>query len=174
LLLLLGVRRSELGQAMWSEVDLERALWTIGPQRMKSDEGHTVPLPPRAVAILRPLPRFVSGYVFTARGSRPLNDFGAVKLRLDQRVTALNGGQPLEAWTFHDCRRAFRTGLSTLGVAPHIAELCLAHRQPGLARTYDLHRFDEEKRHALNAWAARLLAIVEPSPDKVVALRQVT
>jgi hypothetical protein len=64
--------------------------------------------------------------------------------------------------------------LSTLGIAPHIAELCLAHRQPGLARTYDLHRFDEEKRHALNAWAARLLAIVEPPPDKVVALRKAT
>jgi integrase len=111
LLLLLGVRRTELGQAMWSEVDLERA---IGPQRMKSDEGHTVPLPPRAVEILRPLPRFASGYVFTARGSRPLNDFGAVKIRLDRRIADLNGGRPLEPWTFHDTRRTFRTGLSTL------------------------------------------------------------
>ena len=73
----------------------------------------------------------------------------------------------IEPWTLHDCRRTFRTGLSTLNVAPHIAELCLAHRQPGLARVYDLHRFDAEKRHALNAWAAHLLAIVEPLPDKV-------
>jgi len=73
----------------------------------------------------------------------------------------------------HDARRTFRTGLSTLNIPPHIAELCLAHRQPGLARTYDLHRFDQEKRHALNAWAARLLAIVEPRPDKVTPLRKV-
>jgi integrase len=174
LLLLLGVRRSELSQAMWGEIDLEGALWSIGPHRMKSDEGHTVPLPPRAVEILRALPRFAAGYVFTARGSRPLNDFGAVKTRLDRRMAELNSGQSIEPWTFHDARRTFRTGLSTLGVAPHIAELCLAHRQPGLARTYDLHRFDVEKRHALNAWAARLLSIVEPAPDKVVALRKAT
>jgi hypothetical protein len=33
-----------------------------------------------------------------------------------------------------------------------------------------LHRFDAEKRHALNAWAAYLLAMVEPVPDKVVGL----
>ena len=174
LLLLLGVRRTELGQAIWeNEIDLDRALWVIPPARMKSDEGHTVPLPPRAVEILRALPRFASGYVFTARGTRPLNDFGAVKTRLDRRIAELNGGKPIAAWTFHDCRRTFRTGLSTLGIAPHIAELCLAHRQPGLARTYDLHRFDQEKRYALNAWAARLLAIVEPPPgDKVVTLRK--
>ena len=111
-----------------------------------------MPLPPRAVEILRALPRFAS-FVFTARGNRPLNDFGAVKQRLDRTIAKLNGGEPVEPWTLHDCRRAFRTGLSTLNVPPHIAELCLAHRQPGLARTYDLHRFDAEKRHALNGWA---------------------
>ena len=173
LLLLLGVRRSELGRATWGELDLDRALWAIPAGRMKSDEGHTVPLPPRAIEILRTLPRFVSDFVFTARGSKALNDFGTIKQRLDRRIAELNGGEPIPAWTFHDARRTFRTGLSTLGVAPHIAELCLAHRQPGLARTYDLHRFDAEKRHALNAWAARLLSIVEPSPDKVTPLRRV-
>jgi integrase len=171
LLLLLGVRRSELGQAVWAELDLDKALWTIPSQRMKSDEGFVVPLPPKAVELLRALPRFASGYVFTARGNRPLNDYGAVKHRLDRCIANLNGGQPIAAWTFHDCRRTFRTALSTLNVAPHIAELCLAHRQPGLARVYDLHRFEPEKRHALDAWSARLLSIVEPSPDKVVPLR---
>jgi integrase len=174
LLLLLGVRRSELGQAVWDEFDLGRKLWTLPPARMKSDEGFAVPLPPKAVDILRALPRFVSGYVFTARGDRPLNDFGTVKQRLDQRIAALNGGGPIAAWTLHDIRRTFRTGLSTLGIAPHAAELCLAHRQPGLARVYDLHRFEPEKRHALNAWAARLLNIVEPHPDKAVRLRTAT
>jgi integrase len=132
-----------------------------------------VPLPLRAVEILRALPRFVSGHVFTARGTRPLNDFGAVKTRIDRCIAKLNGDQPIEPWTFHDCRRVFRTGLSTLGIPPHVAELCLAHRQPGLARTYDLHRFDAEKRHALNAWAAYLLSIVEPQPSKVRPLRKV-
>jgi integrase len=174
LLLLLGARRSELGNAVWAEFDLDKALWTIPPQRMKSDEGFVVPLPPKAVEILRALPRFASGYVFTARGNRPLNDFGAVKQRLDRCIAVLNDGRPMAAWTFHDARRTFRTGLSTLGVAPHIAELCLAHRQPGLARVYDLHKFEAEKRHALRAWTTRLLSIVELPPDKIVSLRSLS
>ena len=44
----------------------------------------------------------------------------------------------------------------------------------GLHRTYDLHKFDDEKRHAFNAWAAHVTRIVAPPPDKVVPLRQAT
>ena len=172
--LLLGVRRSELGHAVWSEVDLDRTLWIVPPTRMKSDEGHAVPLPPEAIELFRALPRFASGYVFTARGNRPLNDYGAVKRRLDHRIAALNGGRPMAPWTFHDARRTFRTGLSTLGVAP-ISLSCVWHTASrDWPRVYDLHRFEAEKRHALNAWAARLLSIVEPSPDRVVQLRPVS
>src|SRR5262249_12774834 len=45
LLLLLGVRRCELGNADWSEFDLDGAVWTVPAGRMKSDEAHTVALP---------------------------------------------------------------------------------------------------------------------------------
>jgi integrase len=171
LLLLLGTRRNELARATWSEIDLDQALWIIAPERMKSDHGHVIPLPAVAVDMLRTLPRFASEYVFSARGARPLNDFGAVKKRLDARISKLNGGEPIAPWTFHDARRTFRTGLSTLGIAPHIAELCIGHQQPGLHRTYDLHRFDAEKRDALERWASRLRTIVEPPPANVVPLR---
>ena len=174
LLLLLGTRRTELGRAAWSEIDLDRALWVIPSSRMKSNESHAVPLPLRAIEILRALPRLACDFVFSARGNQPINDYAAIKARLDRRIAQLNGGQPIATWTLHDCRRCFRTGLSTLGVAPHVAELCLAHRQPGLARIYDLHRFEAEKRHALNVWAAHLLSIVEPVPDRVVQLRKKT
>jgi integrase len=175
LLLLLGVRRNELARSTWNEIDLEKALWVIPPERMKSDEGLSVPLPPIAVEILSALPRFGSAnYVFSARGSRPFNDFGGIKKLLDKRIVALNGGKALDHWTFHDCRRTFRTALSTIGIAAHIAELCIGHRQPKLFRIYDLHRFDHEKRHAFDAHAARLMQIVAPPDDKVVPLRKVT
>jgi hypothetical protein len=36
---------------------------------------------------------------------------------------------------------------------------------------YDLRRFEDEKRHAMEAWAARVLSIVEPLPDKVIRLK---
>ena len=171
LLLLLGVRRSELSRAVWSEFELEQALWTIPAKRMKSNETFVVPLPQRAVEILSSLPRFETGpFVFSNNGRYSMANF----VRLRQRFDALMPGEPIPHWTFHDLRRTMRTGLSTLKIAPHICELCLAHKQPMLKRIYDKYRFIDEKRHALNAWAAYLLSIVEPSTDKIVPLRIAT
>ena len=165
----------------WEDIDFGSGWWTIPAERIKTDEDkgeaedYVVPLPPAAVKILRTMPVFAgSEFAFTAKGKRPLNDFGAVKRRLDRRIIELNGGEPIEPWTFHDCRRTFRTGLSSVGVLPHIAELCLAHRQTGIARVYDLHTFEPEKRRAFAKWATRLLSIVEPSPapGKVIPIRR--
>jgi len=166
LLLLLGVRRTELGRAIWGEFDLDAALWTIPPTRMKSDEPHAVPLAAAALKILRALPQN-QGYVI---GDAPIH-YSRAKRQLDARITELNGGKALPRWTWHDLRRSFRTGLSAIGVPPHVAELCIAHRQSGLTRVYDLHRFEDEKRHAMNAWAAFVLSLVEPPSDKVVRLK---
>jgi integrase len=173
LLLLLGPRRSELARATWGEFDLDnKGVWTLGGERMKSDNPHVVPLPRVAVEILHALPRFGSNIIFSASyGARPLNDFGTVKVRLDSRIAVLNGGSPIAAWTFHDCRRTFRTGLSTLDVAPHVAELCIAHKQRGIAAVYDVHRYERERRDAMERWAQHLLSIVEPPPANVVSLR---
>jgi integrase len=170
LLLLLGVRRSELALMARDELDLPKALWTIPASRTKTAEARTVPLPKIAVSLLTALPRHVgSSYVFTTRGDRPLANFADVKQRLDRRIAALNHGKPMAPWTFHDCRRTFRTALSSLGVPTDIAELCIGHRQSAIQRIYDLYRFDAEKRRALDAHAAHLLAIVRPDDGKKVA-----
>jgi len=166
LLLLLGARRSELGRAPWSEFDLDAALWTIPPGRMKSDESHAVLLPPAAVEILRAPPQG-KGYVLNGAQIH----YVRAKDRLDARMTRLNGGKAIPHWTLHDLRRTFRTGLSRLSIAPHIAELCIGHRQQGLHRIYDLHKFDAEKRHAFEAWAAHVKRVVAPPEGRVVPLR---
>jgi integrase len=174
LLLALGQRRNELARATWSEIDLDKALWTIGGDRMKAGDAHVVPLPAAVVDILRTLPRFSgSDIVFSASlGARPLNDFGTVKERLDRRIADINGGKEIAPWRFHDARRTMRTALSTLGVAPHVAELCIGHKQRGIVATYDLHRFELEKRSALERWAAHLHSIINPPPANVVKLAQ--
>jgi integrase len=169
LLALLGVRRTELGRAVWGEFDLDAAQWTIPPGRMKSEAPHVVPLSPAALVILRTLPRG-KGYVI---GGAPIH-YSRAKRQLDARVASLNGGKAIPRWTLHDLRRSFRTGLSRLQVAPHVSELCIGHSQQGLHKVYDLHKFETEKRHAFNAWAAHVLRIVEPKTDVVVPLRQAT
>jgi len=149
MLLLTAVRRSELATATWHEIDLERAIWVVPPTRMKMAIGHAVPLSPFALDILRSLPRFAgSNYVFTARGNRPLNDFGTVKSRMDTRITVLNGGRPIEHWTFHDTRRLVRSTMSRLRIDSDAAEAVLAHRKRGIRATYDLYDLLAEKRRA--------------------------
>ena len=65
LLLVAGQRKSEVAEARWSEIDLEKKLWTIPSERMKAGAVHLVPLSDMAVAILQSLPRFKRGdFVF--------------------------------------------------------------------------------------------------------------
>jgi integrase len=169
---LTGARRNEVARMTWSEVDLDRALWVIGAARMKGDEPHTVPLAPMAVDLLTRLPRFNGGrYVFsTTSGATAICGFANYKKRLDRRIAEL-APPGIPDWCIHDIRRTVRTGLSTLGVTPFIGELVIGHKQKGVHATYDLHRYEVEKRDALERWAARLRSIVEPPPANVVMLR---
>ena len=50
-------------------------------------------------------------------------------------------------------------------------ELVIGHTKPGLHKVYDQHAYLEEKRFALDAWAARLRAILNPASVNVVDLR---
>ena len=61
MLLLTGQRKSEVAEARWSELDLQKKLWVIPPERMKADAAHIVPLSDDVLAILEALPRFKSG-----------------------------------------------------------------------------------------------------------------
>ena len=51
-LILTAARTGEIIGAKWSEIDLEKAVWTIPPERMKAGAEHRVPLSSRAVEIL--------------------------------------------------------------------------------------------------------------------------
>jgi len=65
----------------------------------------------------------------------------------------------VDAFRLHDLRRTVRTGMARLGVEPHIAERVLDHLQPGIIRVYDVYRYSDEKRAALERWAAHLKAL---------------
>jgi integrase len=161
MLILTGQRVSEVSGASWREIDLDKALWSIPASRMKTKVAHEVPLAPQALALLRSLPRFAGGdFVFsTTAGRTPINGFSQAKERLDRLVKL--AGQ--DAWVFHDLRRTMRTHLSALQVQSIVAELTIAHSKPGLHRVYDLHAYQDEKRHCLTLWEKRLAGILNPA-----------
>src|SRR5207249_1803134 len=80
LLLLLGVRRGELGKARFAAIDLDKGEWLIPPENAKTGQPHLVPLPAEAVRIFESLPRFDGGdVVFTNDGKRPLGSWTFLK-----------------------------------------------------------------------------------------------
>jgi integrase len=166
-LLLTGQRRDEIAGAPWAEVDLDRALLTIGRERMKQKTAHTVALTPAVVEILSGLPRFAAGdFIFSGQtGARPFSGFSKAKGRLDRAIGEI------APFTLHDLRRTVRTRLAELGVTPFVGELVIGHTQKGVHAVYDLHRYEEEKREALERWERRLLSIVgEPAAPNVVPM----
>jgi integrase len=174
ILALTGQRKSEVAEASWSEFDLAAKLWTIPPERMKADAAHVVPLSDDVIEILESLPRFNRGdFLFsTIFGAKPVNGFSKGKARLDRAMAAELGGAP-EPFVIHDIRRTMRTGLSALLVPDPVCELVIAHTRRGLHKVYDQHAYVDEKRRALELWAARLRNIVtEVRQDNVVALHR--
>ena len=73
----------------------------------------------------------------------------------------------------HDLRRTVRTGLSAIpNISDLVRELVIGHTRPGLHKVYDQYAYLDEKRCALDAWAARLGTILEPTPGNVVSLEK--
>lgn len=90
--------------------------------------------------------------------------------RLQDRLTE-TGGKTLKP---HDLRRSFRTLLSRLGVAPHIAELCMNHQEKEIMRrVYDGHDYFGEMRSAWELAGQHITALMQGGA-KVYPIRRST
>ena len=161
------LREREVADMAWSEVDLDKALWTIPASRMKGGRVHVVPLAPEALALLRSLPRFAGNFVFTTTGGmKSVNGFSKAKERLDK----LSGAT---GWVLHDLRRSMRTHLSALPIEDRVREQMIAHAQPGLHQVYDQYAYAAEKRRGFELWEARLHGgILHPTPGDVADIAE--
>jgi integrase len=189
-LCLTGLRLNEAVDASWPEFNMREKVWIIPAERMKGkDSGkkqarpHAVPLTRDISALLETLPRFNRGkFLFsTTSGQSPAWIGTKIKKRLDRRMMLTlralakrRGDDPADVdlphFINHDIRRTVRSHLSRLKVTEEAREAVLAHARPGIKGTYDLHDYLDEKREALELWAARLRTIVSPVPDNVVRL----
>ncbi|CAK0739707.1 hypothetical protein CCP1ISM_1080001 [Azospirillaceae bacterium] len=151
----------------WEEIDFDHALWTIPKERAKNGFAHEVPLCRPALDLLSDLQR-TGSLVFSTTGEKAVSGYSKAKTRLDTRSGVAN-------WTFHDLRRTATTGMAQLGVPPHIADKILNHKTgaiQGVAAVYNRHGYLEERRHALEAWAAHVGQLLNPvATEKVVKLR---
>lgn len=173
LLILTAQRRDEVAGMRWSEINEGRALWTIPGDRAKNGRTHEVPLTALAMDVLGSVPRLTdSDLVFTTNGRTPISGFSKAKLRLDQASGV--GLTDRDEWRVHDIRRTVTTYLAGMNFPPHVVDKILNHVAGairGVAAVYNRYSYLDERRSALEAWAARLRSIIEPrEASKVVQL----
>lgn len=157
MILLTGQRPGEVAGMRWDE--LSGSVWTIPSERRgKTGDTHTVPLTATAEGLLEE-GKALGGkeHVFNARGG-PIDRTAVAKAAL-RCAKALGMAEP--RWRPHDLRRTARTGLAAAGVSETVAEAVIGHVRQGIVGVYDRHRYDHEKRAALEAWERRLLWIAE-------------
>jgi integrase len=171
LLILLGCRRAEIGEARRSEFDSERGMLVIPGSRTKGHHTLELPLPALALDLITSVPQREGRDFIFGHGRTGFNTWSALKLRIDNEI-ARSTGRMLPAWTFHDLRRSFRSGLGQLGVRPEIAERCIGHGPRGIQRVYDRYSYLPEIKAALAMWVDHVAALVEKRGPKVVAMKR--
>jgi integrase len=166
-----------------SRDEVDGALWTLDAERVKAGRVHDVPLAPAVVEIIEDAPEIVdargkaSPLVFTVSGKR-LSSFSAAKRRLDALMLAelrkiAAERVELTPWRLHDLRRTGASNLARMGFPIHVVAAILNHSPGatmGITAVYNRHRYGDEKRAALEAWAAHVLGLVEEQPTNVTRL----
>lgn len=163
LLALTGQRREEIGALRWSEVDFDRGLIALPPDRTKNRRQHDVPLSPLVRTILQRQPHRGERELIFGIGKGPFSGWSDCKAALDQRVTEAADAE-LAGWRLHDLRRTVATGMADrLGVLPHIVEAVLNHvsgHRAGVAGIYNRARYETEMRDALVRWSEHVAALI--------------
>ena len=160
---LTATRTSEVLGATWGEVDLEKAIWTIPPARMKASKEHRVPLSPRAVEILEFLKPLNKTWVFPAAKGGKLSGMAMTMVLRRMKVDA----------TVHGFRSAFRDwAAECTGYAHEVCEMALAHvignKAEAAYRRGDLF---EKRRRLMTDWAA-YCASKNVASGSVIRIRQ--
>jgi integrase len=169
LLILLGLRRAEVGGLRWNEIDLDRGLISLPPERVKNGRPNVAAMSTPAMTILQAQPR--EGETVFGRGRNGFAAWGDGKARLDRNILA--AGVSMPPWVLHDFRRYLSTTMhERLGIQPHIVEAILGHvgHQAGVAGRYNKSTYLAEKANALSRWAEHLKSIIEGGPPKVVPM----
>lgn len=194
ILVLTGARRTEASHMVFSELDLERAEWSLPGIRTKNKQPIAIPLSSLAIKELQSVTSLGNppSYVFSTGTGKdgkiaPISGYSKLKTRIDQamleeaRQEAVELGDTSENieipnWTYHDLRRTCASLMGAQGISPHVVEAALNHKTgkiQGLAKVYNRYDYFKERTQAFEALAARIeeIATGETAPSNVVQLR---
>ncbi|MDW3096539.1 MAG: tyrosine-type recombinase/integrase [Alphaproteobacteria bacterium] len=165
--LLTGSRPGEPIGAAKSEFDTEAALWTLPDHRAKNGRSNALPLCPMALDVARQAMNLAgdSEWLFPSphkRLAKPITS-PAVSRAVHKCQEHFGFSEP---FTAHDLRRTFITQCREMGADPaHIDRVVNHVEQSVSGRSYDQHRYINEKRLVLAQWENRLSMILAGRVD---------
>jgi integrase len=164
--ILTAARTGEVMGANWSEIDINKALWTIPAERMKTDVEHRVPLSTSVVALLEHMREVSSSeFVFPgAKAGKSLSNMAFLEL-----LKRMGRGD----LTAHGFRSTFRDWAAERTAFPReVAEMALAHtigdKVEAAYRRGDLF---EKRQKMMDAWDDYCATVYEDGAGKVVPIK---
>jgi len=168
----LFVRPGELRQAEWSEIDVEKAIWSIPAERMKMRRPHRVPLSRQVLEMIEEL-REITGHrqhLFPCMGRprKPMSENG-----VNQALRRL--GYETGEMTAHGFRAMAATLLNEMGRwNPDAIERQLAHQEASsVRRAYARGEYWDERVAMMQHWSDYLDGLRDasdgPRPVKPMA-----
>ena len=154
-------RTNEIINMKWSQIDLDKATWTLPAELMKMDRDHIVPLS-------RPVMTFLQGayemrygdYVFPGRSrGEPMSNMTMLELLTDM-------GRDV---TVHGFRATFRTWADEeTEFSNQAVEFCIAHVPGGdeAEKAYRRRSMFAKRKQIMDAWAS----FATETPAKVISI----
>ena len=146
--ILTAARSGEVLGMRWPEIDMDKNIWTVPAMRMKAGREHRVPLPPRAIVILKKLAKLKQGdFVFEGqRRNKPLSGM-AMQMMLRR--------MKIDDATVHGFRSSFRDWAGNVSNFPReITEMALSHVIGDKAeQAYRRSDALDKRRKLMEAWA---------------------
>lgn len=164
LLLLTAQRPGEVCQISKDQIDFDTGVWTIPEEVHKSGNAHFVPLSDQAMAILDGVDKINSRSV--RRSERPeyflspRKDASVLPNTLNNKIRTRGVLLDIAHWTPHDLRRTAATNISGRVLEGDqrskrfIVARVLGHTDKEVTGIYDRYEYLEEKKAALQGWAA--------------------
>lgn len=145
--------------------EISDGVWTIPATRYKTGVDHAVPLSALALDLVAGAAAHnaQSPFVFPSPRSpdRPIARLSLSRAILRKQSDELG----IAPFTPHDLRRTCRTGMAALGVPDPVAEKVIGHKLAGMLAVYNVHPYMDEKRDALNRWAAHIERVMATPPS---------
>lgn len=154
-----GQRIAQLLRLRPADVDLDAGTVTLYDPKGARQQArvHVLPLTEQAAAIVERRLAAKGDFLISRHGKVPMRGETLCKVVAEISAAMVESGTAREPFQLRDIRRTCETMLARMGISSDVRAQLLSHGLGTLQiRHYDRHSYMDEKRAALEAWAAKL------------------